>query len=197
MDIKIISDDKLWADTLGIALSVFGEPKFTTYNAFDEATEVSLLKSKKGTILLIDSAIPGVDYWSLVSWLKVNFAGKTIIFTEARSYNIHRSQLIKYGCHAVLSKTDGFTVCWEAILAFRKGDKYFTAKKYSPFSQLTDKDKNFVRALLLYEVSELKEMYAVSQQAVNKKKLLIYKKLNITANNPDIEFKLLAALHKL
>ena len=28
------------------------------------------------------------------------------------------------------------------------------------------------------------------------KKLLIYKKLNITANNPDIEFRLLATLHK-
>jgi len=180
---------------LNISLSVFGESDIRSYTIFDAKTEKMLLKSKKGTVLLVDSGIPGVDYWSLVGWLGRHFSGKTIIFTEARSYNIQHAQLIPHGCHAVISKTQGFSACWAAILSFRKGEKYYSSETYRPFDDLKSADLNFVKDLLLHDIKALTELYGISQQGINKKKLSVYKKLNIVTENPDVAFRLLASLY--
>jgi len=196
MNIKILSGDKLWADTLNISLTMLGESEIEICTSIDESTESFLKQSNDQTILLIDSAISGVDYWSLVDWLRKEFAGKTIVFTEARSYNMQRSQLIKLGCHAVITKNEGLSACWSAILSFRQGEKYYTLDKGSPFDQLNGLEQKFAKDLLSYDIKMLVSIYDITQQGVNKKKLSLYQKLNIKTVHPDITFKQLATLHK-
>jgi DNA-binding NarL/FixJ family response regulator len=197
LSITIISDDKLWVDSLHISLSVFGESAIKTFIAFNDELESYLCQASKHNILLVDSAIPGVDYWSLVGWLGRSFSGKTIIFVEARSFNLQSSQLIRHGCHAVINKTQGFLMCWAAIKAFRKGEKYFTGKQGSSFDKLNQAETKLAADLLHSDVKALTTDYKVSQQAINKRKLKLYKKLDIGVVDQELAFKLLTSLHSL
>jgi len=97
----------------------------------------------------------------------------------------------------VISKTLGFAACWAAILSFRKGEKYYSSETYRPFDDLKETDLSFVKDLLLHDIKTLTNLYGVSQQGINKKKLSLYKKLNILTENPDVTFRLLASLYHI
>jgi len=60
---------------------------------------------------------------------------------------------------------------------------------------LSKEERNFVKGLLTYEVKDLMKMGGVTQQAVNKKKQKILRKLQLKAVNQDLPLDLLVKLY--
>ena len=195
MTILIISADKLWAESLCVALTLFGESLVETVKVLDDNTDLVLKNAQPETILMVDAGIPGLDYWSLVAWLSKHFAGKSIIFTNAHSYNIQHAQLLRTGCHGVISKTQGLLECWKALTALRQGSKYYVSDRSSPFDSLSEKERKLATDLLQHDTCQLIELYGITQQGINKKKHSLYQKLNISPVAPDTSLKLIAQLH--
>ena len=125
MNIIIISRDRLWVDSLCITLDLLLECEITCFTQVTALAERALLEVGNSAILLMDSAIPGVDYWELSDWLNINFEGNSIILTSSHSYNIHGARMMRHGCFAVICKTKGFSACWRAIQSARNGQNYF------------------------------------------------------------------------
>ncbi len=197
MKICIISPDQIWLDTLSISLDVLLECEIEAYNQVSLGVERSILKAGNESILLVDSGIPGVDYWALAEWLGIQFQGKAIILTSTNSYNLCASKMMRLGCYAVLDKERGFAACWRAIQSANAGEPYQLDDRFSPFSLLSCSEQIFAKELLTYGVAQLSERKGISQQAVNKKKLAIYQKLNISSIQTDKRFRLLAKLFQL
>jgi len=195
MTVHIFSADKLWADALNISLATFGELDNVCHSVFDDKTEAKLRRLKRHTILAIDSGIPGLDYVSFVTWLAEHSIAKIIVFTDSRSDKLQHTQLMQQGCHAVIKKSLGFEAFFSAINSFREQEKYFSLNPESPFKSLNEKEKTLVRELLVYEIKELREMHGITQQAINKKKQKILKKLKLKTENSDLSLALLAKLH--
>ena len=195
MTIRIISTNKLWADALNISLNAFGETNNVCFTTFDDKLEIKLPKLNASCILIIDSAIPGLDYCSFVDWLVQNFKGKIIVFTDSRSFKLQHTQLMQQGCHAVINKSQGFEACLAAINSFRNNDNYFLHKAVSPFDLLSKEERSFVKGLLTYQVKDLMKMAGVTQQAVNKKKQKILRKLQLKAVHQDLPLDLLVKLY--
>ena len=196
MTIQIISIDKLWAESLCVALTLFGEPAVEIFETFDNMTEPALKNAPSDVILMVDAGLPGLDYWSLVAWLNKHFAGKSIIFTNAHSYNIQHAQLLRTGCHGVISKTQGLLECWKALTALRQGLKYYVSDRSSPFDALNEKERKLATDLLQHDTSQLIALYGITQQGINKKKHSLYQKLNIRPVEPDTALKLIAQLQE-
>lgn len=194
MQIIAISNDKLWIDTLCISLDMLFESEVQYFLQVSESAEVALFNASKGAILLVDAGMPGVDYWELADWLGSNFSGHTIILTSPSSYDIYGARMIRQGCFAVVCKSKGFSECWRAMQAAIRGDRDFTGAGPSPFSLLSAREQLFAKELLEHEIMELAELKGISQQAVNKKKLALYRKLNIKSVLTDKTFRLLTRL---
>mgnify|MGYP000299987323 CR=1 FL=1 len=195
MTIRILSTNKLWADALNISLNAFGESNNVCFTALDDGIENKLKKLKSQCILIIDSGIPGLDYCSFVDWLKQNFLGKIIVFTDSRSFKLQHTQLMQQGCHAVINKSQGFEACLAAINSFRNNDNYFLHKAVSPFDSLSKGERVFVKDLLAYDVKDMMRMAGVTQQAINKKKQKILKKLQLKTVHQDLPLDLLVKLY--
>jgi DNA-binding NarL/FixJ family response regulator len=194
MQIIAISNDKLWIDTLCISLDMLFESEVQYFLQVSEAAELALSYASKGAILLVDAGMPGVDYWELADWLGSNFCGRTIILTSPSSYDIYGARMIRQGCFAVVCKSKGFSECWRAMQSAIQGDSSFTQAGTSPFGGLSMREQLFSQELLEHEVMELAELKGISQQAVNKKKLALYRKLNIKSVPTDKTFRLLTKL---
>ena len=194
MRIHLVSSDQLCLDAVSMSLDLLFDCELRTYSQVSLAVQESIAMEGPNCLLIVDDCIPGVDYWELVRWLSVHFQGKLIILSTTKHYGLYAEKMMRDGCYAVLDKTDGFAACWGAIQAASENNCYSYSQKASPFLKLKAKDRTFASELLDYDVSELSKIKGITQQAVNKKKLAIYRKLNVSPVPRDKTFRLVAKL---
>lgn len=192
MNIKILSNDQLWLDSISLSLKLLTDGDVQTFCHVSLAFERMVESAERSSVLLIDSGIPGVDYWALTEWLGIRFRGRAIILKDSNSYNLCAEKMVRHGCHAVLDKSAGMPALWLAMSTTSSDRSYQSEEEPSLFSGLTDSEKTLARDLLSNSVTEISKYRGISQQAINKQKLLIYKKLNIVSSKPDDPFKCLA-----
>lgn len=194
MKVNIISSDQLWLDSLTVSLGFLLERDIETYTHISKSLVRAIELSDSESILLVDSNIPGLDYWALLEWLSERYQGKAIILKDNWSYNLCAERMLRQGCFAVVDKSLGFVAFWLAISAAIEGHQYKIEKDMSFFSKLSASEQALANDLLSSSVGSVSKSRGVSQQAINKKKLTIYRKLNIPTVSPDKPFKLMAQL---
>jgi DNA-binding NarL/FixJ family response regulator len=193
--LNIISSDRLWLESLSVSLGFLLDYDVKPYTHISTDFESMVEQAEEGSVLLVDSNIPGVDYWALLEWLRDKYAGRVIILKDTWSYNLCSEKMIRNGCYAVLDKKSGFVAFWQAISAALKGQQGYV-EDASLFSRLNESERELADDLLYKDIGAISRSAGISQQAANKRKLSLFRKLNIPTASRDKPFKLLAKLSK-
>lgn len=194
MKVNIISRDQLWLDSLRVSLGFLLEYDIQSYNHISVSFENMVEQSESNSVLLVDSNIPGVDYWALLEWLRRTYQGRTIVLKDSWSYNLCAEKMIRNGCYAVLDKRLGFVAFWRALNSAIEGQQFQSEDDVSLFSPLSVSEQILASDLVSNSIGSLSKSQGISQQAMNKRKLSIYRKLNLSTVSPDKPFQLLAKL---
>lgn len=170
---------------------------------------LSLIKTHKPDVVLLDIKMPGIDGWEVTRRLKkTNPNIKIIAVTAANSDPMFPARLMQLGAMGYITKESGAEEMALAIHKVCKGEKYLsaeiaqqmaisslTASEETPFDRISEREMQVMRMITKgMTVSEIAETLFLSTKTVNAYRYRMFEKLGI---KNDVELTHLAIKHRI
>jgi len=170
---------------------------------------LSLVKSHKPDVVLLDIKMPGIDGWEVTRRLKkTNPSIKIIALTAASSDPMFPARLMQLGAVGYITKESGADEMALAIRKVCKGEKYLSAEiaqqmainslsgsEETPFDRLSEREMQVMHMITKgMTVPEIAETLFLSTKTVNAYRYRMFEKLEI---KNDVELTHLAIKHRI
>jgi two-component system invasion response regulator UvrY len=169
---------------------------------------LTLVKSHKPDVVLLDIKMPGIDGWEVTRRLKKSHPNVKVIAVTAIASNPLPSRILQLGAMGYLTKGSGAEEMAGAIRKVARGEKYLSAEiaqkmaidsleaaKGSPFDDLSEREMQVMLMITSgMTVQEICERLFLSGKTVNGYRYRIFEKLGI---KNDVELTFLALKHRM
>lgn len=169
---------------------------------------LSMVKSMKPDVVLLDMKMPGIDGWEVTRRLKKTAPQVKIIAVTALNAEPLPGRVLQLGAMGYLTKESGVEEMANAIRKVSRGERYLSAEiaqkmaisrldneNDSPFDLLSEREMQVTLMITAgMDVQDIAEKLFLSSKTVNGYRYRIFEKLDI---KNDVELAYLALKHKL
>lgn len=169
---------------------------------------LSMVKSMKPDVVLLDMKMPGIDGWEVTRRLKKTAPQVKIIAVTALNAEPLPGRVLQLGAMGYLTKESGVAEMANAIRKVSRGERYLSAEiaqkmaisrldndNESPFDLLSEREMQVTLMITAgMDVQDIAEKLFLSSKTVNGYRYRIFEKLDI---KNDVELTYLALKHKL
>lgn len=169
---------------------------------------LTLVKSHKPDVVLLDMKMPGIDGWEVTRRLKKSNPQIKIIAVTAMCAEPLPTRVLQLGAMGYLTKESGVQEMAAAIRKVAKGEKYLSAEiaqkmainsleavDESPFDKLSEREMQVMFMITSgMEVHDIAERLFLSSKTVNGYRYRMFDKLGI---KNDVELTYLAMKHRV
>lgn len=169
---------------------------------------LTLVKSHKPDVVLLDMKMPGIDGWEVTRRLKKSNPQIKIIAVTAMCAEPLPTRILQLGAWGYLTKESGATEMAAAIRKVAKGEKYLSAEiaqkiainslvavQDSPFDLLSEREMQVMFMITSgMNVQDIAERLFLSSKTINGYRYRMFEKLGI---KNDVELTFLALKHRV
>jgi two-component system invasion response regulator UvrY len=169
---------------------------------------LTLVKSLKPDVVLLDMKMPGIDGWEVTRRLKKSNPQVKVIAVTAMNSEPLPSRVLQLGAMGYLTKESSVEEMAAAIRKVVRGEKYLSAEiaqkmaisslqasKGSPFDLLSEREMQVMLMITSgMEVQDISDRLFLSSKTVNGYRYRMFEKLGI---KNDVELTFLAMKHGL
>lgn len=169
---------------------------------------LSMVKTMKPDVVLLDMKMPGIDGWEVTRRLKKTAPQVKIIAVTALNAEPLPGRVLQLGAMGYLTKESGADEMANAIRKVSRGERYLSAEiaqkmaisrldneNESPFDLLSEREMQVTLMITAgMDVQDIAEKLFLSSKTVNGYRYRIFEKLDI---KNDVELAYLALKHKL
>ncbi|MFC3909176.1 two-component system response regulator LetA [Legionella dresdenensis] len=169
---------------------------------------LSLVKSHKPDVVLLDMKMPGIDGWEVTRRLKKSNPNVKVIAVTAMCTEPLPSRVLQLGAMGYITKESGAEEMAAAIRRVAKGERYLSAEiaqkmaissleevKDSPFDILFEREMQVMFMITSgMTVQDIADRLFLSTKTINGYRYRIFEKLDI---KNDVELTFLALKHRV
>lgn len=169
---------------------------------------LSLVKTQKPDVVLLDMKMPGMDGWEVIRRLKKTNPNVKIIAVTALSNNTLPTRILQLGAVGYLTKESGAEEMVSAIRKVFKGERYLSAEIAQQiaigslessgetiFEKLSEREMQVMMMVTSgMTVQEVADTLFLSTKTVNGYRYRIFEKLGV---KNDVELTYLALKHQM
>jgi len=169
---------------------------------------LTLVKTHKPDVILLDMKLPGIDGWEVTRRLKKSNPHIKIIAVTAVCTEPLAARVLQLGAMGYLTKDSGAEEMAAAIRRVAKGEKYLSAEiaqkmaissleaaEESPFDRLSEREMQVMFLITSGKaVQEIADRLFLSSKTINGYRYRMFEKLGI---KNDVELTYLAMKHRL
>lgn len=207
--IKVLIVDDHALVRMGICRLLEDQPDITVVaDAESGEKALTLVKSHKPDIVLLDMKMPGIDGWEVTRRLKKSHPKIKVIALTALSTDATPARVLHLGAKGYITKECGADEMAAAIRKVASGERYLSseiaqrmamnsleATEDSPFDKLTDRETQIMLMITNgMTVQDIAERLFLSTKTVNGHRYHIFEKLNI---KNDVELTHLAIKYRI
>lgn len=169
---------------------------------------LTLVKSHKPDVVLLDMKMPGIDGWEVTRRLKKSHPQVKVIAVTAMCTEPMPTRVLQLGAMGYLTKESGAEEMAAAIRKVAKGEKYLSAEiaqkmainsleavQDSPFDSLSEREMQVMLMITSgMTVQDIADRLFLSSKTINGYRYRMFDKLGI---KNDVELTFLAMKHRV
>ena len=192
----ILADDHLLIRR-GLTSLLLQEPELEVVGeASDGEQLLTLLEKQSADLLILDISMPKIDGLEIIRRAKKKNSGLKFLVLTMHANRDYLLQVLGRGGHGYLLKDDSASELLQAIAAIRAGKKYICSgmardderdelqdlhqEEYSPFTQLTLREKEVLRLVIMGKTSrDIADNLGVSARTIDHHRASLLRKFNM------------------
>lgn len=207
--IKVLIVDDHALVRMGISRLLNDLPDMSVVGEADNGdTALSLVKSQKPDVVLLDMKMPGMDGWEVIRRLVKTNQNVKIIAVTALCNNNLPTRILQLGAVGYLTKESGAEEMASAIRKVYKGERYLSAEiaqqiaisslestGETVFEKLSEREMQVMMMITSgMTVQEVSDTLFLSTKTVNGYRYRLFEKLSV---RNDVELTYLALKHQM